>query len=99
MIQSMSAFLGYFNGIRRRTLMYVETIPNDRLDWAPAEGEYHTHELVRHLAAGEVMYARLITTGEWRYPGHTEATPQTREELIALLASSHDAFNATLSPL
>jgi uncharacterized damage-inducible protein DinB len=96
MLQSITEFADYFGGIRRRTMNYVRTIPEDQLDWAPDEGEYTCRDIVRHMMATEHMYIQLLRDGEWRYPGHTEAEPTTLPALIAQMDASHQTASATL---
>ena len=39
MLQSVKGFIDYYEGIRRRTLHFIDTIPA-RIDWFPGEGEF-----------------------------------------------------------
>lgn len=38
MIHSTTDFIRYFEGIRRRTLNYIQVLPPDRLEWSPKPG-------------------------------------------------------------
>ena len=40
MLQSVKGFIDYYEGIRRRTLHFIDAIPADRIDWLPVEGEF-----------------------------------------------------------
>jgi uncharacterized damage-inducible protein DinB len=99
MIQSLESFIAYFEGIRRRTITYIQTIPADRVDWSPAAGELSCAEIVRHLAAGERMFCGVVATGRWHYVGHAGGQQESLESLLALLASSHAAAIEALRPL
>ena len=37
MLQSVKGFIDYYEGIRRRTLHFIDAIPADRIDWLPVE--------------------------------------------------------------
>src|SRR5438105_4327129 len=89
MIQHIADFIAYFDGIRRRTIQFIRTVPADRLDWAPLPGEFTCGDLVRHLAAGEAMFVGVVVEGRWRYPGHTAATGESLDELLARLERGH----------
>src|SRR6266508_4261753 len=38
MIQDVTSFISYFESIRRRTLNYIHTVPEDQFEWRPARG-------------------------------------------------------------
>ena len=89
MLQDMQSFLNYFSSIRRRTVTYIRTLPPERIDWAPQEGEFTCGDLIRHMAASEKMFAGGIATGQWRYPGHQRQAGESLETLLTELESSH----------
>lgn len=70
MIEHVDQFIKYFDSIRRRTLTYVRSIPADRIDWRPKTGELTCGDIVRHLAAAELMFVGAAVEGKWRYAGH-----------------------------
>ena len=45
MLKNIQGFIGYFEGVRRRTLNYLKTIPSDSLNWSPREGEFTIRDL------------------------------------------------------
>jgi len=111
MIASATAFADYFEGVRHRTRHFVGAVPSDRADWAPRAGEYTCGDIVRHLAACELMFVGAVVDGAWRYPGHERETAPTLQAALAHLDACHarastqlralaaDALNATRPPL
>lgn len=70
-IRSMKEFLGYFEGIRRRTRRVVERVPDEAMEWRPAPGRFSFGDLIRHLGATErFMFAENVAGRPSRYPGH-----------------------------
>ncbi len=99
MITSMRDFLRYYEGIRKRTLMYTQALPEERPFWRPLPGEYTCVDIVRHIGAAQAMYAHLILRGKWRYQDHRQALPATLAELIAELNAIHASATNSLSQL
>jgi uncharacterized damage-inducible protein DinB len=99
MLQSASDFIRYFESIRRRTLNYVRVLPAERLDWAPKEGEFTCADILRHIAASEKMFVRVVTEGRWHYGGHAAQEGQSLDDLIALLERTHAEAMETLGQL
>lgn len=70
-IRSTALFLEYYAGIRERTRRVVACIPDERLEWRPAEGRFSPGDVVRHLAAMErYMFAENVAGRPSCYPGH-----------------------------
>jgi uncharacterized damage-inducible protein DinB len=90
-IASVRAFTEYFDGVRRRTVGFVRTVPPEMIDWAPKPGEYTCGDIVRHLAASESMFTGVVTEGVWRYDGHERARGATLADALALLDGRHTA--------
>jgi len=89
MIQSITDFIKYFEGVRRRTMNYIRVVPPDRLDWLPKEGEFTCADIIRHIIATEKMFVHVVTEGRWYYEGHEAEDEQSLDELIALLETTH----------
>lgn len=89
MLQSVKGFIGYYEGIRRRTLHFIDAIPPDRIDWLPVAGEFTFGDLIRHLAATEAMFVDAVVNGKWKYAGHRSVLKQEREDAVALLQAAH----------
>jgi uncharacterized damage-inducible protein DinB len=98
MIRSVQEFITYFSGVRRRTLHFAGSLPPERLDWAPKEGEFTCADLLRHIAAGEKMFTGVVTQGRWKYEGHG-GDQRSLELLIALLDRTHDESMRLLGEL
>jgi hypothetical protein len=99
MIRTVAAFRDYLDGIRRRTLNYVRVLPPDRLDWAPAPGEFTCGDILRRLAAAEQMFVGAVVRQRWHSPGHTGSAADTLESLVARLAEGHAAALTSLGTL
>jgi uncharacterized damage-inducible protein DinB len=95
-IRSISTFNSYFDGIRNRTLNYINTIPLDKIDWLPRAGELTCGDIVRHLAAGEKMFCGVVAERRWQYIGHDKNLAATRDELITYLEKIHSAAMSAL---
>jgi hypothetical protein len=70
-IQSVARFLDYYEGVRERTRRVVRGIPDERIDWGPAEGRLSFGDLLRHRAGLErFMFAANVAGRASCYPGH-----------------------------
>lgn len=99
MIVNASAFISYFAGIRRRTLLYCRSIPPDQIDWAPRPSEFTCGDLVRHIAAAEQMFVGVAAADRWAYPGHERSLAPSLDDALAHLEASHTSAVATLGTL
>jgi len=100
MLQSVKKFIDYFDGIRRRTLHFIDAIPADRIDWSPRGGEFSFGDLIRHLAATEDMFIGAVVDGKWRYIGHKKIKEkQERDVSITFLKSTHQEAMERLGTL
>jgi uncharacterized damage-inducible protein DinB len=99
MIQSVDSFIDYFENIRRRTIQYMRTIPQDRIDWSPSASEFTCAAIIRHLAAAESMFVGVVASGRWRYPGHDHDPADGLDALIGQLETSHIAAMNALRAL
>ncbi len=86
---TVDQFVSYLDGIRKRTLMYVDAIPESLFHWRPAEDKFTIAELVRHLGSTEVMFYRVCKSGEWIYPGHGDDKGKTLAEACEYLNRCH----------
>ena len=89
MIQSVETFIKYFDGIRRRTTKYIQAIPANQVDWSPKADELTCGDIVRHLAAAEMMFVGAAVNGRWHYLGHEKGLARSLDEVIAHLEASH----------
>lgn len=88
-------FLRYYERIRARTMRVARCIPDDRLDWRPADGTFSFADLLRHLGATERwMFAENVSGRPSRYPGHGPEITAPGEHPIAYIDRMHrDAMN------
>jgi uncharacterized damage-inducible protein DinB len=97
MLKDIQSFISYFEGIRRRTLNYIKTIPADRLQWSPREGEFTVRDLVLHIAVTEKMFVGVFVTGKWKYEdNHAAHDEDTLDQLVAHLEQNHSETMDTL---
>ena len=99
MIESAEKFIPYFESIRRRTLTYIRTIPADQIDWQPKAGELSCGDIIRHLAAAELMFVGAAVEGKWRYAGHEPDPHNSLETALAYLETCHEAAIQILTTL
>jgi uncharacterized damage-inducible protein DinB len=90
MIQSAESFIRYFDGIRRRTLTFAQTIPAEQIDWSPQAGEFTCGDILRHLAAVEKITIYAVVNKRWAaYPGHDRDLAHGLDEIIHYVAVTH----------
>jgi uncharacterized damage-inducible protein DinB len=90
MIQNVEGFIRYFDGIRRRTLNFAREIPHERIDWSPQEDTFTCGDILRHLAAVEMITIHAVVHDHWQaYPGHDKDQAANLEEIIKYLEASH----------
>lgn len=99
MIESIQAYLKYSQGIRRRTLAAIEALPPDKIDWAPAEGEFTCGEIIRHIGSIELMNSRVFAGQGFSYPGHEPALGASKTEAIEYLNACQGEAAAILQAL
>lgn len=99
MIESVEAFISYFEGVRRRTITFARALPAEQIDWAPRAGEFTCGDIVRHIAASEEMFVGVATAGRWDYPGHERERGPDLDGALALLDASHARAVAALRTL
>jgi uncharacterized damage-inducible protein DinB len=99
MIESVSSFSTYFDNIRRRTLNYIHTLPPDKVDWCPQPHEFTCGDIIRHLAAAELMFVGAAVEGKWRYAGHERDSHPTLAAALAYLETSHQTALARLATM
>jgi uncharacterized damage-inducible protein DinB len=96
MLKDIQSFIGYFEGVRRRTLNYIRTIPSDSLNWSPREGEFTVRDLLFHLAVTEKMFVGVFISNKWKYENnHEDHKEDSLDLLVAYLEQTHvEAMNA-----
>lgn len=99
MIRSTESFISYFESIRRRTLNYVQAIPDSQADWSPKPGEFTVMDIIHHLASAEMMFVGAVVEGRWRYFKHPQQTGPELETALARLNESHAQAMNTLRSL
>jgi len=99
MLHSVKRFIDYFDGVRRRTLHFIDSIPAEKIDWSPGDGEFSFGDLIRHLAATEDMFIGAVVNGKWKYAGHKIEEKQERDIAITVLKSTHQEAMKRLETL
>jgi uncharacterized damage-inducible protein DinB len=99
-----------FRTVRDNTLQIVSEIPEDKLDFAPADGSRTIRQLISHVAFGDefanaVHRGKLGSVLELDFPtmiaqaAAEEAKPRGKATLVALLTERGTAFESWLSSL
>ena len=99
-----------FRTVRDNTLQIVNELPEDKLDFAPADGARTVRQLLSHIAFGDefanaVHKGRLGSVLELDFPtlvaqaAAEEAKPRDKAALVALLTERGKAFESWLSSL
>ena len=89
-IRAIGPFLAYWENVRGRTRRVAECIPEDRVEWRPAEGRFSLGDLVRHLATIERwMYAETVAARANAYPGCGRDLADGKTAVLAFLDRLH----------
>lgn len=99
MIQDVNSFIKYFDSVRRRTIKFIQAIPDHQIDWAPRKDEFTCGDIVRHLAATELMFVKAVVVEDWEYLGHDRSLASSLAETIEHLERCHIEATAFLHRL
>ena len=89
-INSIQAFIDYYEKIRQRTLRVIKCIPSDQIEWTYKEGKFTFGDLIRHLAALErYMFAENFQFKPSRYPGHRRELADGYEAVVDFMNRMH----------
>lgn len=89
-VQTIAAFLDYWEKVRGRTRRVADCIPPDRVDWTWQPGKFTLGDIVRHLGAIErYMYAENAALRPSRYPGHGRELADGLDAVRAFLDRCH----------
>ncbi|MFZ5815541.1 MAG: DinB family protein [Bacillota bacterium] len=97
MIAGTAAFARYWEGVRERTLRFIDPIPPEAMDFSPHPGKYTMGDLIRHIASTELMFVNAALDGRWGYRGHHRSLGATKEEALAYLMAAHSTVMARLN--
>ena len=105
MIQSIRAFLAYFEDVNRRALRVVGALPPEADGWRPATGEgegaWSINQLVGHMAQTRLYFASAYRREGWVFPPAPDVSSRDRwvpalaesaRELHRLLEDTPDAW-------
>ena len=96
LISDIPAYIDYFEGIRKRTLNFLNCVPAERVDFSPHPGKFTFGDLIRHLASTEAMFVRAVVEGRWAYEGHGPELGGTLGEALEYLRRRHGGAIAQL---
>lgn len=91
--------VSHFAGVRKRTMMYLQAVPEELVDWRPGEDKFSIGDLIRHLGSTELMFLHAMTHQEWKYEGHGPEKGRTLPEAIAYLQACHKTAQEGLNQL
>ncbi len=90
MIQSIEAFLAYFESVNRRALRDVGALPPQADGWRPVTGEgeaaWSVNQLVGHMAMSRLYFASAYRDEGWIMPAAPDVS--SRESWLPALAES-----------
>ena len=101
-MRTMDEFLEHYRRQRRWTRRLAASIPEEHVDWAPADGAFTCGDLVRHLMQAEIFWCRLLTraaAGEALDPFGLDGTAEDRLRAFRagnLQASHQSDYGATI---
>ncbi|MFN2581258.1 MAG: DinB family protein [Candidatus Dormibacteria bacterium] len=99
MITDIAAFLKYFDGVNRRAIRDVGSLPPEAQTWRPpagaGENAWSIGELVSHMAASRLFFGHAYRAEGWRPDPWPEPTA-TREQWIAALEGSTERMHELL---
>lgn len=99
-IPDATAFLSWFESVRRRTRALAACIPAEELERAPAPGRFTPGDIVRHVAAAERwMWGENVQLRPSRYPGHGRDLADGKEAVLAYLDAMHAETVAIVAAL
>jgi uncharacterized damage-inducible protein DinB len=76
--------INYIEKNYQRTAQLIQLVPNDKIDWTPAEDRFTIGDLIRHLAAVQrFMYAENAMMRPTQYKGCGKNLAATYEEVMA----------------
>ena len=86
----LPTFLDYWESVRKRTKRVAGCIPEDQMEWAPAEGRWSCGDILRHLAGIERhMYAQTASGKPSSYRGHDRSIAEGSAAILAYLDRCH----------
>lgn len=99
-ITDIEQFLPYYQRVRERTRRLMDLIPEDSLEWRPADGRFSLGDLARHIAGGERwMWVENVHGRPSRYPGHGPELAAGLPAVLEYVDRLHDESIAMLAQL
>ncbi len=100
MIADVASFLRYFEGVHRRTVRDVSSLPRDAESWTPPrshddESSWGVPEIVRHLAEARGFFAGAYVGDGWIWPAWPDPVVR-KDSWVPALERSFDELVATL---
>jgi uncharacterized damage-inducible protein DinB len=99
-ITSIEAFLRYFDGVNRRAVRDVASLPIDAESWHPPAGSgengWTIGELVGHMAASRLFFVTAYRDQGWHAQPWAGPTA-THEQWVAALDGSAEAMHEQLA--
>ena len=99
-IDRMQEFLKYLGNIRSRTMKVAELVPEERIDWTPADGAMSFGDLLRHIAVtGRWMFVETAMGRPSQYTTHGPEVAGTKAAILHLLEQTQSDSVACLGTL
>ena len=89
-IHSATAFLGYYEHVRARTMRVVRCTPPDRIEWTCRPGGFTIGDLMRHVAAVErYVFAENVQGKPSRYAGCGRDLAEGLDDVLGFMERLH----------
>ncbi len=87
MVHDIEEYVKYLDGVHKRTMQYLKTIPDELLNWKPSEDKFSIGDLLRHIASARLMFLGIFEHGSWKYAGHDISKGASLEDISNYLES------------
>ena len=101
LIADLDSFLRYFDGVHRRTVRDVGSLPAEAASWKPPpseddESSWGVPEIVRHIAEARLFFASAFAGRGWVWDPSPDGFERS-EDWVPALERSFEEFSARLS--
>lgn len=97
---NLEEFSNYWQSVHTRTARLLPLIPEEKLEWRPAEDSFSFGDLIRHLAGIErFMFIEVAIGGQNLYPGHSTDLAEGTQSVMDYYETLHKESVALLKNL
>ncbi len=89
-ISSIDSFLRYYDRVYDRTISGAKLVPEELIDWSPAEGKFSFSDLIRHIPAIErFVFVETVFERPIAYPGHGKELADGKTDVLEYFEALH----------